>query len=75
MAAWFARRGHDVSVRSKQLRGNGMLIVLEIKVVESARGLPRDSFGAGELGHDESTAAQAANDAAEYGVGNTGHWG
>ena len=70
--------GHHVRVGAEQLRGNGMLIRVEIEIAEGAGGLGGarggdDAVGAGELRHDESAAALGADQAAEHGVGDAGH--
>jgi hypothetical protein len=41
--------------------------------VQSAGRIARESFGAGELGHDEAAATQAANHAAKNGIRDAGH--
>ena len=64
---------HHFGIRAEDLRGDGMLVVVEIKVVQGASGIAREAFGAGEFGHDEAAAAETADYAAEDSIGNAGH--
>ncbi len=50
-----------------------MLVRLEEKIARGAGGVPRDALGAGEFGHDQAAAAEAADHAAKNGVGYTSH--
>jgi len=50
-----------------------MLVFLKIKIAQSFGGAARDAFGRSELGHEQTAATEAANDAAKEGVGDTGH--
>ena len=50
-----------------------MLVFLEEKVAQRLRRAAGDAFGAGELRHQQSAAAQPANHAAEQRVGDAGH--
>ena len=75
-AEMFGERGgrsHHLLIGAEDLRGDGMLVVVEIKVVQCAGGIASEAFGAGELGHDEAAAAEAADYTAEDGVGDAGH--
>ena len=67
--------GHDLRVGAEELRGDGVLVFLEIKVAESFVGAAGDAFGAGELGHQQAAVAEAADDTAEERVGDAGHGG
>src|SRR5258708_2504521 len=65
--------GHDGWIRAEELRGDGMLVFLKIKIAQSFLGAARDAFGAGELRHQQAAAAKAANDAAKKRVRHTSH--
>ena len=71
--------GHDVGVGAEELGGDGMLVGVEAEIalqgLVGLAGLERraDAVRAGELGHDESAAAQIANEAAEHGIGHARH--
>ena len=72
----FGERGggsHHFRIGAENLRGDGMLVVVEIKIVQRAGGIAREAFGAGEFGHDQAAAAEAANHAAKDRVGDAGH--
>ena len=58
---------------AEELRGDGMLVFLEIEIAKRFVGAAGDAFGAGELGHQQAAAAEAANDATEQRVRDTGH--
>src|SRR2546421_5882816 len=65
--------GHDSGIRAEKLRGDGMLVFLEVEIAQSFRGAARDAFGAGELRHEQAAAAEPANDAAEERVRHASH--
>ena len=62
-------------IGAEELRGDGMLVFLEIEIAKSFCGAAGDAFGGGELGHQQAAAAEAADDAAEKRVGDAGHGG
>ena len=70
---------HHGRVGAEKLRGNGVLIRVEIAdtgrrgVGFVARADAHDAVGAGELRHDEPAAALGADQAAEDGVSDAGH--
>src|ERR1700722_8718480 len=66
---------HDLGIRTEELRGDGMLIFLKIKIAKRLGGAPSDALGAGELRHEQTAAAESANDAAEKRVGDASHRG
>src|SRR6185437_3847611 len=52
------RRGrHHIWIGAKNLTGDGMLVLIKIKIAKSARGLARESFGASKFGHDQTASA------------------
>ncbi len=67
--------GHDFRAGTEELRGDGMLVFLEIKIAQSLFCAAGDSFGAGEFGHEQAAAAEAADHAAEERVRHAGHGG
>ena len=66
-------RGHHARIGAENLRGDGMLVLVEIKIVQRARRIARQPFGAGEFRHDQAARAERANHAAENGVGDARH--
>ena len=64
---------HHFGIGTENLRGDGMFVVVEVEIVQSAGGIAREAFGAGEFGHDKAAAAEPADYAAENGVGDAGH--
>ena len=50
-----------------------MLIFLEVEIAEGFGGAPGDALGAGELGHEQAAAAEAANDSPEKSIRDAGH--
>src|SRR5580704_622405 len=67
--------GHDVWIRAEELRGDGVLIFLEIEIAQCFGGAAGDAFGAGELRHEQAATAETANDAAEKRVRHASHGG
>ena len=67
--------GHDLRTGAEELRGDGVLVFLEIEIAESFLRAAGDALGAGELGHQEAAVAEAADDAAEERIGDSGHGG
>ena len=68
-------RGHDGGIGAENLGRDGMLVGVEIQIVQSARGIAGEAFGAGEFGHDQAAGTEGTDHAAEDGVGDAGHGG
>ena len=72
---------HHLRIGPEQLRGNGMLVGIEIKIAKrpsrprATLGNRDDAVGAGELSHDQPAAALSADQAAKHGVGHARHRG
>ena len=67
----FRERGR---IAAEELRRDGMLVAVEREVALGLLVLVADdAVGRGELGHHESAAAEIADEAAEDGVGDSGH--
>src|SRR3984893_15670901 len=64
---------HDFRAGAKELRGDRMLVFLEIKIAQRFLRATGDAFGAGELRHQHPAAAQPANHATEKRVRNASH--
>src|SRR5262249_13892617 len=65
--------GHDRRIRPEKLRGDGMLVLLEVEITKRLRRAPRDALGAGELRHQQPTTAQTADHAPEQRVRHARH--
>src|ERR1700746_1923407 len=65
--------GHHLRIGTEDLRGDGMFVVVEIKIVQSAGGIASEAFSARELGHDEAAAAEAADYTAKNSVCDASH--
>src|SRR5262249_53808301 len=64
---------HHSGIAAEELSGDGVLVFLEIQIAKRFGGAARDALGAGELRHEQTAAAQAADDAAEKRVRHPGH--
>src|SRR5438445_7906466 len=69
----FCGFGHHYGIRAEELRRDGVLVFLEIEITQSFFGAACDAFGAGELGHQQAAATEAANHAAEERVRHARH--
>src|SRR5579872_172555 len=66
--------GHDVRIAAEKLGGDRMLVLVEMEVaLRLLILLAQDAVGRGELGHDEATSAQIADEAPEDSIGDSSH--
>ena len=67
---------HDLGIASEKLCRDGMLVFIKMKIAFGLLVLSaEDAIGRGELGHNQATAGEIANEATEDRVGDARHWG
>src|ERR1700691_6236046 len=64
---------HHWRIGTENLRGDGMLVGVKVQIMQRARGIAGQAFGAGEFRHDQAARTERPNHAAKYCVGNAGH--
>jgi len=52
-----------------------VLVFVEVEVASADSLVAEEAVGGGELGHDQAASAEVFDEAAEDGVGDTGHGG
>ena len=67
--------GQDAGIAAEELGGDGMLVFVEVQVASANALIAEDAVGGGELGHDQAASAEIFDEAAEDGVGDSGHRG